>query len=86
MATRRVAITLPVNILERADQWARKEGRSRSRLIADLLDTALAALAETEVTRLYNEAYESADTREENAQLAEEMHDPAGATGEDDKW
>ena len=85
MTTRRVAITLPVHIVDRADHWARKEGRSRSRLIADLLE-ALAALAETEVTRLYNEAYESADTREENAQLAEEMRDLAGATGEGDKW
>ena len=65
MATRRVAITLPVNIVERADQWARKEGRSRNRVIADLLNTALETRDESEVTRHYNEAYESAEAREE---------------------
>ena len=86
MATRRVAITLPVQIVERADQWARKEGRSRSRLIANLLDTALEALDENEVTRLYNEAYESAEAREENGRLAAELQVLAGATGEDDQW
>ena len=83
MATRRVAITLPVNLVERADQWARKEGRSRSRLIADLLNTALGTLDESEVTRLYNEAYESAEAREEDEQRAEELHN---LTGEEDPW
>jgi len=86
MPTRRVAITLPDGILARADHWAHKQGKSRSRLVADLLDTALHNLNEQEATRLYNEAFASTEARQENQRLAEELHDLAPPSTEDDQW
>ena len=86
MTTRRVAITLPEGILARADHWAHKQGKSRSRLVADLLDTALENLSEQETTRLYNEAYASSEAREENLRRAEELHDLLPPGAEDDQW
>ena len=86
MTTRRVAITLPDGILARADHWAHKQGKSRSRLVADLLDTALEDLSEQEATRLYDEAFASSEARKENQQLAEDLHGLVAPSSEDDQW
>ena len=79
-------MTLPERTVERADHWARKQGKSRSRLVADLLDAALENLSEQEITRRYNEAYANSEALEDSQQLAEELHDLLPRGSEDDQW
>ena len=73
MPTRKVALTLPEDVLERLDRHVQQLGKSRSRFVAEQLDEALRRLENDAITARYDEFYAEQPTRRENSRLAEEL-------------
>ena len=86
MATEKIAITVPPVFLNRLDSWAKKAGKSRSRFIVEEMDKRLMELEDEQVTKLYNEAYGTAEDRAKSSDLAEEMLAAGAVHEEEDKW
>ena len=83
---RKIAITMPPELLQQVDHWAEKLHTSRSRFIATQVEQRLQELEDEEVSRRYNEAYQDEQARAENRELAEEMLHLAPTTSEDEQW
>jgi len=82
----KIAISLPSELLQRVDRWARRQNTSRSHFIAEQVTHRLRELEDEEVTRLYDEAYHDEPARTENGKLAEEMLRLAPETPEEEQW
>lgn len=57
-----IAITIPNDVLQRAEEMARRLGISLNELYARALDHFLESLGESEITRKLNEVYEHEDS------------------------
>jgi predicted DNA-binding protein len=86
VAKLKIAITISPDTLERVDNWAEKLQQSRSQFILDQVETQLRSLEDEEVTKRYDEVYQSSEALEENRVLAEEMHRLVPDQGGDEKW
>lgn len=84
MAKQKIAITIPPETLNRIDAWAEKLEQSRSRFILEQIETQLRNLEDAEVTKLYNEVYQSSEALEKNKALAKEIGQIASV--EEEKW
>lgn len=73
MPTRKVALTLPEDVLHRLDRHSQRLGKSRSRFVAEQLDQALRRLEDDAITARYDQAYAEPSARDENSRLAEEL-------------
>ena len=86
VAKQKIAITIAPDTLKRIDNWAEKLRQSRSQFILEQIEKQLCNLEDEEVTRRYDEVYQSAEAVEENRMLAEEMQRLAPGYDGDEKW
>jgi metal-responsive CopG/Arc/MetJ family transcriptional regulator len=82
----KIAITISPTILARLDHWAARKKQSRSRFIAEQLETRLQEIEDEEVTRCYNEAYQDEQVLLENQKLAEDMGQLVPYDDGDEAW
>ncbi len=62
MACRKTAITVPEKLLSEIDRAARRRGKSRSSFIVSVLETAVRARDDAEITRRFNEVFTDPET------------------------
>ena len=83
MPTRKVALTLPEDVLHRLDHQSQRLGKSRSRFVAERLDEALRRLEDDAITAQYDQLYAEPSARTENGSLAEDLLRAGPAGGPD---
>jgi len=86
MATQKIALTVPPDILHKIDDWAKKRKKSRSRFIVEELGKSIAKLEDEEITRIYNQAYGENASLDDDVELAEELLSISSVQEEDEKW
>lgn len=85
MAYRKTAIAVPADILDEVDRAAQERGESRSRYIVRILNAAVRARRDAEVTRKLDALFADESLRTESrreAQLLEELN----AEWSDEGW
>ena len=85
MATTKVAITVPEEVLSEVDAAARAAGESRSGFISRILRTALKARRDAGVTQRLNELFADEDVVLEQDRITREM-DSAGTDWSNEDW
>jgi metal-responsive CopG/Arc/MetJ family transcriptional regulator len=85
MATARIAVTVPKEVLEAVDTAARERGESRSGFISRVLRTAMRARSDAELTRRLDEIFADPAVAAEQLRVADEM-DAAGTDWSAEKW
>ncbi|MGH9322466.1 MAG: ribbon-helix-helix protein, CopG family [Vicinamibacteria bacterium] len=85
MATAKIAITIPEDVLEAVDEVARGRGESRSGFISRVLRSAVKARSDRELTRRLDEIFADPAVAAEQLRVAEEM-DSAGTDWSDESW
>ena len=85
MACRKTAITVPERLLAEIDRAARRRGKSRSAFIVSVLETAVRARHDAEITRRFNEVFADPDTGAGQLREASEF-DYAGTDWTDERW
>ena len=85
MPTAKIAISLPQEVLSEIDRAAHARGESRSRLIGDVLRTAMRARRGTEITRRLNALFADQEVAAEQRRLTREM-DAVATDWSDEKW
>ena len=85
MALRKTAIAVPAELLAAVDRAARERRETRNRFVTRVLEHAVRARRDAEITRRLNELFASAQVakkqREETAEL-----DAAGTDWTDERW
>ncbi len=85
MTMRKTAISVPVEILDDVDRAAHACGQSRSKYITRVLEVAVRARRNAEITRRLNELF--ADERLSGTQHAEAAHlDDLGSDWTNERW
>ena len=85
MATAKIAVTIPEDVLEAVDSAARERGESRSGFISRVLRAAMSARSDAEVTRRLNEIFTDPRIAAEQRLVAEAM-DGIGTDWSDETW
>jgi len=85
MACRKTAIAVPEEILEAVDRAAHERGESRSRFISRVLQVAVHARRDADVTRRLDEPFADESLRETQRREAEERGRLGGAWS-DERW
>jgi metal-responsive CopG/Arc/MetJ family transcriptional regulator len=85
MATAKIAVTIPEEVLEAVDAAARERGESRSGFISRVLRAAMTARSDAEVTRRLNEVFGNPEVAAEQLRVADEL-DAAGTDWSDETW
>ena len=85
MATSRIAITVPEDLLVAVDVAAGERGESRSGFISRVLRAALAARRDSEITRRLNELFANEEVAAEQRRLTRGM-DSAGTDWSTEEW
>lgn len=85
MALRKTAIAIPDHLLSDVDRAAQSRGESRNRFITRVLQEAVRARRDAEVTRRLNELFADADLARGQARTAHEL-DAAGTDWSDERW
>ena len=85
MACRKTAITVPEKLLAEIDRAARRRGRSRSSFIVSVLETALRARDDAEITRRFNEVFVAPDTGASQLRETSDL-DELGTDWTDERW
>lgn len=71
--TRKTAITVPAKVLAAVDRAARERGQSRSRFISGILEEAVRARRDAEITRRLNELFFDETLAAEELRTTEEL-------------
>lgn len=85
MPLRKTAIALPADLLAEVDRAARAEQQSRNRFVTRVLEAAVRARRDADVTRRLNELLADPDLRRELLRTAAEL-DAAGTDWSDERW
>jgi len=85
MASSKVAITVPEDVLSEVDQAARAGGETRSGFISRILRTAMKARRDAGITRRLNELFADENVVDEQERITQDM-DSAGTDWSDEEW
>jgi metal-responsive CopG/Arc/MetJ family transcriptional regulator len=85
MATARIAVSVPKEVLEAVDAAARERGESRSGVISRVLRTAMRARSDARSTRRLDEIFAAPAVAAGQLRVADEM-DSAGTDWSDETW
>lgn len=85
MATAKIALTIPEDVLQAVDAAARERGESRSGFVSRLLRAAMRARSDAEVTRRLDEIFADPKVAAEQLRVADEL-DSAGTDWSDETW
>ncbi len=85
MASAKIAITVPEDVLSEVDAAARLRGETRSGFISRILKTALKARRDAAVTRRLNELFAEESVVATQERITREM-DSAGTDWSDEVW
>ena len=85
MASAKIAITIPEEILVAVDAAARERGESRSGFVSRVLRVALRARRDAEITRRLDELFQNEEIVAEQQRLTREM-DAVGADWSAETW
>lgn len=85
MPLRKTAIALPADLLAEVDRAARAQHESRNRFVTRVLEAAVRAQRDADVTRRLNELLADPDLSREQLRTAAEM-DAAGTDWSDERW
>ena len=85
MPLRKTAIALPADLLAEVDRAARAEHESRNRFVTRVLEAAVRARRDADVTRRLNELLADPDLDRERLRTAAEL-DAAGTDWSDERW
>jgi metal-responsive CopG/Arc/MetJ family transcriptional regulator len=85
MPLRKTVIAIPDDLLSAVDRAARTRRETRNRFITRVLQEAVRARRDAEVTRRLNELFTDSDLAQEQARTASEL-DASGTDWEDESW
>ena len=85
MSLRKTAIAIPDELLSAVDRAAQSRGESRNRFVTRVLQEAVHARRDAEVTKRLNELFADSGLTQEQARTASEM-DLAGTDWSDERW
>ncbi len=85
MASAKIAITVPEEVLAAVDEAAREHGESRSGFISRILRAAIRARRDAEITRRLDALFVDLGVRDEQLQVAEKL-DSVGTDWADESW
>ncbi len=85
MASSKIAITVPEDVLSEVDAAARAGGETRSGFISRILRTAMKARRDAGITRRLNELFADENVVNEQERITREM-DSAGTDWSDEEW
>ena len=85
MASAKIAITVPEDVLSEVDAAARVRGETRSGFISRILKTALKARRDAGITRRLNELFADESVVAAQERITREM-DSAGTDWSDEVW
>lgn len=85
MPLRKTAIALPDDLLSAVDRAAESRGESRNRFVTRVLQEAVRARRDAEVTARLNELFTSVDLAHEQKRSADAL-DAAGTDWSDERW
>ncbi|HWM92026.1 MAG TPA: hypothetical protein VN493_14780 [Thermoanaerobaculia bacterium] len=85
MPLRKTAIAIPDDLLAAIDRAAESRGESRNRFVTRVLQEAVHARRDAEVTKRLNELFADRDLLQEQAQTASEL-DAVGTDWSDERW
>ncbi len=85
MASSKIAITVPENVLSEVDAAAEARGETRSGFISRVLRTALKARRDAAITRRLNELFADEGVVASQDRITREM-DSAGTDWPDEEW
>ncbi len=81
MPSKKLAISVPVDVVEQVDRAAKQRGVTRSRYITDVLRRVAAARRDAEITRRVNALFADPGLVEEQKKTARELAAIASRTG-----
>jgi len=85
MSLRKTAIAIPDDLLSAVDRAAQSRGESRNRFVTRVLQEAVHARRDAEVTKRLNELFGSVEIAQEQARTASEL-DAVGTDWSDERW
>jgi len=85
MALRKTAIAVPDDLLAAVDQVARARRESRNRFVIRVLQHAVRARRDAEITRRLNELFAAPDLAQQQNREASEL-DRIGSEWSDERW
>lgn len=85
MALRKTAIAVPDDLLAAVDRAARERNESRSRFVTRVLQHAVRARRDAEITRRLNDLFAESDLAKKHRMEAAEL-DAAGTDWTDEPW
>ena len=85
MPLRKTAIAVPAELLAEIDRAAREQRESRNRFVTRVLQAAVRARRDADVTRRLNELFADPDLPQEQIRTAAEQ-DAAGTDWSDERW
>ena len=85
MALRKTAIAIPESLLADVDRSARERGESRSRYITRVLEVAVRARRDAEITRRLDALFADPDVSAEQSRGGR-LLDASGPLWEDERW
>lgn len=85
MSLRKTAIAIPDDLLSAVDRAAQSRGESRNRFVTRVLQEAVHARRDSEVTKRLNELFGSVELAQEQARTASEL-DTVGTDWSDERW
>ena len=85
MPLRKTAIAVPADLLAEIDRAAREQRESRNRFVTRVLQAAVRARRDADVTRRLNELFADPDVHQEQIRTAAEL-DAAGTDWSDERW
>ena len=85
MPLRKTAIAIPDDLLAAVDRAAQSRGETRNRFVTRVLQEAVHARRDAEVTRRLNELFADRDLAQEQARTASEW-DAVGTDWSDERW
>ena len=85
MASSKIAITVPEDVLSEVDAAARAGGETRSGFISRILRTAMKARRDAGITRRLNQLFADENVVIEQERITREM-DSAGTDWSDEEW
>ena len=85
MPLRKTAIAIPEGLLSAVDRAAESRGESRNRFVTRVLQEAVHARRDAEVTKRLNELFADVEVVHEQAREASEL-DAVGTDWSDERW
>jgi metal-responsive CopG/Arc/MetJ family transcriptional regulator len=85
MPLRKTAIAVPDDLLAAVDRVARSRRESRNRFVTRVLEQAVRARRDADITRRLNDLFAAAEATEQQSREASEL-DRVGSDWADERW